>query len=150
MSLCPSSLNSLGPFSSTLSVLLNESGGIIDDTIITKQSNDNEWYVVTNAGRAEEDVEHFKQKLLEWNDKNVGREVRWRRMEGWGLLALQGPKSVDVLQGLADKDLGELSFGKSTLVKIGKDGVECHVARAGYTGEDGFEVSRACRRPAFS
>lgn len=146
MSLCPSSLNALGPFSSTLSVLLNENGGIIDDTIISKQENENEWYVVTNAGRAKEDIAHFQAKLAEWNDKNEGREVRWRRLEGWGLLALQGPKSAEVLQGLSDKDLEDLSFGKSALAKIGKDGVECHVARAGYTGEDGFEVSRARKR----
>jgi aminomethyltransferase len=139
MSLTPSSLNTLAPYTSTLSVLLNESGGIIDDTIITKQKDENEWYVVTNAGRAAEDIAHLKAKLQEWNAKHNLREVRWRRMEGWGLLALQGPKSVEVLQGMTDVDMAEMSFGKSLNVKI--DGVECHVARGGYTGEDGFEVS---------
>lgn len=139
MSLTPSSLNTLAPYTSTLSVLLNESGGIIDDTIITKQANENEWYVVTNAGRATEDIAHLKQKLEAWNARNGGREVRWRRMEGWGLLALQGPKSVEVLQPLSGTDFADIPFGKSVDVKI--DGVKCHVARGGYTGEDGFEVS---------
>jgi aminomethyltransferase len=60
-------------------------------------------------------------------------------MEGWGLLALQGPKSVEVLQPLSGTDFGDISFGKSVDVKI--DGVKCHVARGGYTGEDGLEVS---------
>lgn len=62
-------------------------------------------------------------------------------MEGWGLLALQGPKSVQVLQGLIEGgvDLGQTNFGESLEIVI--EGVECHVARGGYTGEDGFEVS---------
>lgn len=139
MSLTPSSLNTLGPYTSTLSVLLNDQGGIIDDTIISKQANENEWYVVTNAGRATEDIAHLKVKLQEWNEKNSLREVKWRKLDGWGLLALQGPKSVEVLQGITDQDMGDVSFGKSINVKIG--GVECHVARGGYTGEDGFEMS---------
>ena len=46
----PASLTSLEPFSSTLSVLLSNEGGILDDLIITKHS-DTSFYVVTNAGR---------------------------------------------------------------------------------------------------
>lgn len=137
-SLTPSSLSSLKPYSSSLSVLLNEDGGIIDDTIITKQANDNEWYVVTNAGRIDEDVAHIKAKLAEWNKSNP--EVQWDRLDR-GLLALQGPKSVEVLQGLTDVDLADMAFGQSAWALI--DGAKCHIARGGYTGEDGFEVSLA-------
>jgi aminomethyltransferase len=140
MSLTPSSLGSLAPFSSTLSVLLNENGGIIDDTIITKHSED-QFYVVTNAGRAKEDKAHLDSKLKEWNAKpdNKGKEVKWETMDGWGLVALQGPKSAQVLQGLTDVDLSAIKFGQSVYAEI--EGVKCHIARGGYTGEDGFEVS---------
>ena len=89
--LTPSSLRSLVPYSSTLSVLLNERGGIIDDTIITKHAED-AFYVVTNAGRRDRDLAWFKEKLEEWNSspKSAGGKVEHQVLEGWGLLALQG------------------------------------------------------------
>lgn len=89
--LTPSSLTSLAPYSSTLSVLLNERGGIIDDTIITKHAED-AFYVVTNAGRRAEDLAWFKAKLEEWNNSERAKAgaVEHEVLEGWGLLALQG------------------------------------------------------------
>jgi aminomethyltransferase len=146
MSLTPSSLHSLKPYTSTLSVLLNEHGGIIDDTIITKQANDDTWYVVTNAGRIKEDVAHISAKLEAWNAKSEnqvdGQKVQWEKMEGRGLLALQGPKSAEVLQSITKGvQLDEMNFGQAAWAQVGKEGVECHIARGGYTGEDGFEVS---------
>ncbi|WWC58411.1 glycine cleavage system T protein [Kwoniella dejecticola CBS 10117] len=144
LSLCPSSLASLKPFTSTLSVLLNDQGGIIDDTIITKHS-DEAFYVVTNAGRAKEDKEHISRELEKWNSAHPGQEVKWETLDGYGLVALQGPKSSDVLQGLiADgTDLNAVKFGQSAFVEIrdGDSKVRCHIARGGYTGEDGFEIS---------
>lgn len=145
MSLTPSSLHSLKPFTSTLSVLLNEHGGIIDDTIITKQASDDEWYVVTNAGRIKEDVAHIQAKLDAWNAKPEnqaeGQQVKWEKMEGRGLLALQGPKSAEVLQSITEGvQLEDMNFGQAVWAKVGKEGAECHIARGGYTGEDGFEV----------
>lgn len=90
--LTPSSLTSLSPYSSTLSVLLNEQGGIIDDTVITKHAND-AFYVVTNAGRRERDLAWFKEKLDEWNSSERSKSeggVQHEVLEGWGLVALQG------------------------------------------------------------
>lgn len=140
MSLTPSSLGSLANYSSTLSVLLNDQGGIIDDTIITKHSNES-FYVVTNAGRSTEDKAHIDARLKEWNGRseNKGKEVKWETMDGWGLVALQGPKAAEVLQTMVELDLTSMKFGQSAHVEI--DGAKCHIARGGYTGEDGFEVS---------
>jgi aminomethyltransferase len=88
--LTPSSLSSLKPYSSTLTVLLNENGGIIDDTIVTKHSTD-AFYVVTNAGCREKDLSWFKSKLEEWN-AGTGKagQVEHEILEDWGLVALQG------------------------------------------------------------
>ena len=54
------------------------------------------------------------------------------------MLALQGPEAANILQGLTAFDLRELTFGRSAFVPI--EGFNVHVARGGYTGEDGFEV----------
>ena len=141
-SLVPSSLSGLQPFTSTLSVLLNEGGGVIDDTIITKH-DDNAFYVVTNAGRSAEDTAWIQQRLDAWNSSHSGEAVEWTRLEGWGLLALQGPRAADVLQGLTETDLKQIKFGQCAFAELdageGKS-VRCHIARGGYTGEDGFEV----------
>lgn len=138
--LTPSSLKSLSPYSSTLSVLLNENGGIIDDTVITKHS-DNAFYVVTNAGRRDRDLAWFRQKLDEWNSGERAKDgkVEHEVLEDWGLVALQGPKAAEYLQKFTSSDLAKLTFGKSAYVTIG--GFLLHVARGGYTGEDGFEIS---------
>lgn len=50
-----------------------------------------------------------------------------------------GPEAAQYLQGLTSFDLKELTFGKSAFVPI--EGFNLHVARGGYTGEDGFEVT---------
>jgi aminomethyltransferase len=138
--LTPSCLASLSPYSSTLSVLLNEKGGIIDDTVITKHSED-AFYVVTNAGRRDRDLSWFVQKIDEWNSDSKNSEkgkVEMEILEGWGLLALQGPEAAKYLQTLTSFDLRSLTFGRSAFVPL--EGFNLHVARGGYTGEDGFEV----------
>lgn len=91
--LTPSSLNSLPTYTSTLSVLLNEKGGIIDDTVITKHS-DTAFYVVTNSSRRERDLAWFSSKLEEWNASERAKDgkVDIEVLDGWGLLALQGTR----------------------------------------------------------
>ena len=80
----------MAPFASTLSVLLNDHGGIIDDLVITKHSNQ-EFYVVTNAGRRDRDLAWFNDQIEVWNE---GRDdkVEMEVLEGWGLVALQGAR----------------------------------------------------------
>jgi len=149
--LTPSSLHTLSNNSSTLSVLLLPTGGIIDDTVITKHSPD-EYYVVTNAGRREEDLSWFAIKLQEWNASH-SEKVEHAVLENWGLVALQGPKAADYLQGFVNPnggssyDLKRLTFGKSAWIGIA--GIDVHVARGGYTGEDGFEVCASAAMPVI-
>lgn len=126
----PGDIQGLAPFTSTLSVLLNNNGGIVDDTIITRQGED-EFYVVTNAGRRNEDLSFLRK---ESSGLNVSHEII-----GGGLLALQGPKAAENLQKLTNFDLSTLYFGQSQFITV--DGIKVHVARGGYTGEDGFEIS---------
>ena len=62
--LTPSSLLTLVPYTSTLSVLLNEQGGIIDDMMITKHVSDM-FYIVTNMARRMENLAWFNVWLAE-------------------------------------------------------------------------------------
>jgi aminomethyltransferase len=54
------------------------------------------------------------------------------------LNSYSGPEAASYLQQLTSFDLRNLTFGKSAFVPI--EGYNLHVARGGYTGEDGFEV----------
>lgn len=139
-SLTPTALSALPEHGSSLTVLLTEDGGIIDDSIMTAHPN-GEWYVVTNAGRIAEDTAHISKELEKWNSNNPDKQVKWETLDGYGLVALQGPKAAEELQKITDYDLSQLKFGRSVFANVGKDKVRCHIARGGYTGEDGFEVS---------
>jgi aminomethyltransferase len=101
------------------------------------------YYIVTNAGRRSEDLEHITKELGEFNTLNkLG--VRHDVLDGRGLLALQGPASAEALQPHLPPhvDLTKLYFGQSIFTTFGsEDKVRVHIARGGYTGEDGFEIS---------
>jgi len=130
--LVPTDLEALKPYRSSLSVLLNSHGGIIDDLMITKLS-EREFYIVTNATRREADIQHFRE---EKHDDFVQHHL----LDTHGLVALQGPSSSGVLQSLTSANLSDLKFGTSTKASVaGVDDVL--ISRGGYTGEDGFEIS---------
>jgi aminomethyltransferase len=100
------------------------------------------YYIVTNAGRRNEDLKHITRELAKFNKLNkLG--VRHDVMEGRGLLALQGPASAEALQPHISSgiDLSHLYFGQSIFTTFGPEYVRVHIARGGYTGEDGFEIS---------
>ncbi|KAI9058999.1 Aminomethyltransferase folate-binding domain-containing protein [Trametes sanguinea] len=97
--LSPSSLHSLKLYTSLLSILLNERGGIIDNAIIPKH-----FYVITNPGRRERDLAWFKERFDEWNAGELAREkgqVEHEVPEDPGVLALQGPEVAQYLRGFA-------------------------------------------------
>ena len=103
----------------TLSVVTNENGGIIDDTVVTKVS-DEDVYIVLNGACSEKDQAHINKHLAEFKAK--GGDAEFIVHGDRSLLAFQGPKAVDVLQPLTDLDLSKLYFGMFTETKVdGKD-----------------------------
>lgn len=130
----PIDLSQLQPFSSSLSVLLNSEGGIIDDTIITKHAED-KFYMVTNAGCREKDLAFIAKELGNFSD------VKHETFEGT-LLAVQGPAAGSLMQKFTNEDLSKITFGHTKFLKLnGLIDSEIHLSRTGYTGEDGFELS---------
>ncbi|CAJ0634984.1 6867_t:CDS:2 [Entrophospora sp. SA101] len=120
---------------STLSVFTNEQGGIIDDTVICKKHY--HIYIVSNAGCAQKDLAHIRNELGKF--QNQGGDVSLEVINDHALLALQGPKSSNVLQNLTEANLNDFKFMTARTLKI--NGADCHVTRSGYTGEDGFEIA---------
>ncbi|KAG1469302.1 hypothetical protein G6F56_003330 [Rhizopus delemar] len=119
----------------TLSLFTNEQGGIIDDTIVMQQENS--LYVVSNAACADKDTAHIQHHLREF--QNQGGEAEFNIIRDHSLIAIQGPSAAAALETLIDKDLKDFSFMHGRHLDIA--GIPCHVARSGYTGEDGFELS---------
>lgn len=144
----PASITGLGVHKSGLSTLLwPVTGGIVDDTIITRLGPEL-FYVVTNAGCREKDLKYVEEQLEEFK-KEGGEKVEWDVLEDWGLVALQGPLSESILGSVLvepeEAKLKELYFGESKFIKIKLRGMDISspllVSRGGYTGEDGFEIS---------
>jgi aminomethyltransferase len=130
----PTDLEALAPYHSSLSVLLNQKGGIIDDLMITKLTA-KDFYIVTNAARRTEDLEHIASQVHQQEIL-----VQHTLLDNHGLIALQGPVSAQVLQQLTSHDLNTIFFGGSANTTV--LGVhDVLVSRGGYTGEDGFEIS---------
>eukprot|EP01091_Cochliopodium_minus_P007308 TRINITY_DN17207_c0_g1_i1.p1 TRINITY_DN17207_c0_g1~~TRINITY_DN17207_c0_g1_i1.p1 ORF type:complete len:400 (-),score=137.08 TRINITY_DN17207_c0_g1_i1:73-1272(-) len=131
------SIGTLKNGNARLSLITNEKGGIIDDTIITKQED--HLYVVINAGCAEKDIEHLT-KHLSIETKN-GLDVKMEIIDK-SLVALQGPKAREVMRKLIPKDfnLDSMEFMSGRNFKLGNL-FNVYMTRCGYTGEDGFEIS---------
>lgn len=127
--LIPVDLQGLGVNKQSYGLLCNESGGILDDLIITRWADD-KFFVVINAACVDTDIPHIQAHLP--------ASVSLNFMQGRGLLALQGPKAVDALAELAP-DCRQLTFMTGAHMSVA--GVMCYVTRSGYTGEDGFEIS---------
>lgn len=136
--ICPTDLTQLKPFQSHLSVLLNKNGGVVDDCIITRH-DDESYYIVTNAGCIDKDTAFLKNELenFEGNDEIV--HLNYQNT----LLAIQGPKSQEILSKFTNTSLNDLYFGNSRFIDLQGFGTDAkfHAARGGYTGEDGFEIS---------
>ena len=135
-SLIVSDIAALKDGSGCLSILMNEQGGAIDDTVVTKVDGENVYFVV-NAGNREKDLTHINAHLAKW--KADGKDVSITTHEDRGIFAVQGPAAADTLQKLVDIDLSKMYFSDFTVAPI--DGIESFITRTGYTGEDGFELS---------
>jgi hypothetical protein len=127
----PSALKDLTKYTSTLSVLLDNNGGIVDDTVITRVG-DEAFYFVTNAGCRETDLPFLEQQMKEFLEKEGADsdQIDWHILDHHSLLALQGPKAAEILQPLIFRDPDDNELGKSSYTPDTSTADPSHGARA--------------------
>jgi aminomethyltransferase len=111
-------------------VFTDDRGGVLDDLIAGRVPEG--LFVVANASRREADLAHMRAALA---PEHPVEELADR-----ALLALQGPNAAEVLGRLCPSST-RLAFMQTMTAAVA--GQPCRVARSGYTGEDGFEISVA-------
>jgi len=118
-----------------LSLITNDGGNIVDDTVITNAGD--HIYMVVNGACKWKDMDHFRKYL------NPALEVEMEYLEDRQLLAVQGKGVAEVLERLVPTvDLSRVGFMTGLVATVA--GIpDCRVTRCGYTGEDGFEISVA-------
>ena len=112
-------------------LLCNENGGIVDDILVYRHA-DNDYTLVVNAANIEKD--------LAWVEKqnNTGAEIT-DDSDNTTLVALQGPKSIDILNPFVPElDVSDISFFRFVVDEVA--GIPAAISRTGYTGEIGFEI----------
>ncbi|GAA4003018.1 glycine cleavage system aminomethyltransferase GcvT [Sphingomonas humi] len=123
--LLPADLLAMNEARPKYSLLLNQTGGIVDDLMITKRADG--WYMVVNGATKVGDM-----AVLD------AAGVTFTYLEDQALLALQGPDAVAVIAAHAP-GVADLSFMQAGAFALG--GTEAWISRSGYTGEDGVEIS---------
>ena len=134
--------------------ILDDQGGILDDTIVTSLGED-EFFMVPNAATTP--------KIRKWIEEHIAGQQLVDMSMDLSCVAVQGPTAKDVLKGLTSADLSVLKSFWGVFVRldgIAHDGtapktdmlkgrtpangagrgIIAFVSRTGYTGEDGFEV----------
>ncbi len=105
-----------------------ENGGILDDLMLARV-DENAFYMVVNASRKDVDYPHLHKHLAGFDIVEMNHHA---------LIAIQGPQAADTLEHLIP-GVADMRFMDSRAFNI--DGIDYRVARCGYTGEDGFEIS---------
>ena len=110
------------------SLLCNDAGGVIDDLLVYRLADDHV-FIVPNAANAQKVVAELVSR------RPAGLTIEDRH-DAMGIIAIQGPRSADVLQALSlphDHDY-------MSVVVSNFEGADVLVCRSGYTGELGFEL----------
>lgn len=111
-------------------LLCREDGGVIDDVFVYKLAE--RWLVVVNAANRQKDLEWLTSRTTDFDVTvtDISAETY--------MLALQGPKALDLLNYLVTIDLNAIA--RFTAVETLVDGTQTVIGRTGYTGEDGVEL----------
>ncbi|MDR3025038.1 glycine cleavage system aminomethyltransferase GcvT [Chryseobacterium sp.] len=113
------------------SCMPNDIGGIVDDLLVYEISK-NDYLLVVNASNIQKDLNWIKRH------NSFGAEIT-NISDSISLLAVQGPKSIQVLQKLTDINLKEMESYTFTIGELAHI-PNVLISTTGYTGESGFEI----------
>jgi aminomethyltransferase len=117
-------------------LVANTEGGILDDVLVYHQqtpSGTGYHMLVVNAGN--------RTKIVQWIQAQLQPEdevMMSDRTEETAMLAIQGPRAIELVDPLLDADVQSMAYYRSRTTK--QMGKVCIVSRTGYTGEDGVEL----------
>ncbi|MGA3170662.1 MAG: glycine cleavage system aminomethyltransferase GcvT [Chthoniobacteraceae bacterium] len=126
--LLTNNIERLAPGHGQYTFLLNEQGGVIDDLIVYRL-RDEEYLLIVNAAKVEEDFAWMKERI----EEGIGFANRSADYAG---LALQGPKAPR----LFDELFGGSRPGRNEVRQVTREGTTYVIACTGYTGEEGYEL----------
>ena len=129
--LTPNDASRLGPNQAQYTALTTPQGTFVDDLLVYCL-NPEKFLLVVNAANTDKDYKWIV------DHKGSFEVMIENASDQYSQLALQGPRAVDILQGLTDINLSEMRTFWASWGKV--SGVEALVSRTGYTGEDGFEI----------
>lgn len=113
-------------------MLVRGDGGIVDDLIVYRLSA-TEFLVIANAANRLSVLDAITSRSEGFEAAIIDRTSHR------ALIALQGPQAAEILGSVLPVDLAEVKYYSATVTSLGT--VPVLLARTGYTGEDGFELS---------
>ena len=130
------------------SLVTNDDGGILDDVLVgyyLDPYGQPFFLLVVNAGNHAKIVDWVHAHLPKERAERPGQEIVFSDVSRlWAMFAIQGPRSVDLLQPLVDVDLQTMKYYRGAQIRILHPAAQRQggtISRTGYTGEDGFELS---------
>lgn len=122
--------STLVPGQAQYSAMCLESGGVIDDLLVYKRG-ENDFLLVINASNIAKDFAWMQEHAFDGVElENVS--------DSYTLLAVQGPRAVELLQKLTTVDLESIAYYHFVEGELA--GEQMIISRTGYTGELGFEL----------
>jgi sarcosine oxidase subunit alpha len=120
-------------------LMLKEDGFILDDGVVARLADDR-FHVTTTTGGAPRVLNHMEDYLqTEWPELQV---FLTSTTEQWAVIAVQGPKARETIQGLVSGiDLSNEAFPHMSVREGHFSGVPCRLFRVSFTGDLGYEIN---------
>lgn len=114
-------------------IIPNENGGAIDDAYLNR-FEEGRYFLVINAANTDKDLLYLNEQIKAFDAKMTVIT------SGWAAIALQGPKSEDLLRTLSGQEI-ITGPNRNDLNTLAVNGRTLYIARTGYTGEPvGYEI----------
>ena len=112
-------------------MMCHPTGGVVDDLLVYKMGAER-FFLVINASNIDKDVAWIMEHAKEFD------VVVEHQSEKYGEVAVQGPKTEEIVERILGLQCSDLSFYTCKEVEV--NGETIIISRTGYTGEDGFEI----------